>query len=104
MSKKREPVKISSLVGQQQIVPQEIEQAAKQVHHKKEEDNEQVVVKKEQKPKNTRQDDATNVSVMTPNSLYLVAKNAAMSEKIKAMNRFYIHCVKYYLREQGYMK
>ena len=92
MSKRKEKVSLAGLMGNREINPDEIENAATKVHTEKPEVKKQTPVKKEK---------VTRVSVDTPVSLYLKMKETALEEGIKSLRHFYLHCATEYLKSKG---
>ena len=90
---KREKKSLSSLIGQREINPDEIEKAATELHNKPE-------VKKQTTPKKEKEK-VVRVSVDTPKSLYIKMKQLALEEDIKSLRHFYLHCARVYLESKG---
>ena len=89
--KKPEKKSIASLIGNREIEPTEIDQAASKVHQKT-----------NPKPsKATKKEKKVRVSVDTPVSLYMKSKQAGLEEGISSLKDFYLHCVTEYLKSKG---
>lgn len=104
MAKKREQKSIASLIGKREINIDEIDKAVKEVHQPaskppvKNVPAKPVAKKRPPKPKPEKK---VRVSVDTPQSLYLLAKGAALEEGIIALKDFYLHCVREHLKKKG---
>lgn len=88
---KREKKSLASLIGNREIEPTEIDQAASKVHQKAEKETTKPVAKEKK----------VRVSVDTPVSLYMKSKQAGLEEGISSLKDFYLHCVTEYLKGKG---
>ena len=110
MAKKREQKSIASLIGKREINVDEIDKAVEQVHQKQGPKQEATPPPKTQRKsarprkapaKKPVEERKVRVSVDTPQSLYLLAKGAALEEGITALKDFYLMCIQEHLKRKG---